>query len=235
VGPAPKLSTRAKSSDENLDQELRVLDRELLRLSAAHDALSHRLKTLPVDLLRGRAVTTKGPRLLLSNFDDGKLDHALSGEWRAEFDTYGLGTTLTPQPFAPVPGGATGSRHALRIWGHFGKSQPPWPRALMVADLGKVDLTAFGAIRFWAKGNGKTYRVALVRGSVRDQAHFYAEFTAPAKWTQITIDLRKFHQPDWGSRVAPGWFDVTNVSFSPSLQFNNEPYDLWIDSVELVK
>jgi hypothetical protein len=34
--------------------------------------------------------------------------------------------------------------------------------------------------------------------------------------------------------LAPGWYDVTGIAFTPGPQFNDEDFDLWVDDVELV-
>jgi hypothetical protein len=233
LGPVPTLD-RAGQSHGDLDKRLRNLDERLIGLETTYDRLNQKLAALPIELRRGRLVENPGPTLLLSDFDKGSLQHALGGLWQAEVDHNGLGTVLHPSPLAVTPGGAR-SRNALKVWGHYGKNQAPWPHASVAARFGKVDLSAFRGLRFFAKGDGKTYSVLLERESVRDYAHFRFDFIAGPVWSEIRIRFADFGQPDWGARVEPAWFDVTGLTFSPSSRLDDEDFELWLDSVELLR
>ena len=91
------------------------------------------------------------------------------------------------------------------------------------------------SIRFWAKGNGKRYALALHRSSIHDYASPVATFAAPSDWTLVEIKMSDFKQPDWGQKVPGPYTDATGLSFGPAAQFNDEDYDLWVDEVELLK
>ncbi len=173
--------------------------------------------------------------LLISDFEAGTLEHALGGVWESSFDSHGLGTTQSPSPFALSPDGYAGSKFCLRISGHFGKSQEPWPYADMRASFPRKDLTPYQGVRFWAKGDGKDYIVAIVRDAVSDFSHFRTPFTATTEWKQIQVEFANFKQPDWGKPMPLAWNDVTAISFQPGKAFDDEDYDLAIDQVELVR
>jgi hypothetical protein len=213
-----------------LAADTRAVEAGIVQLKTALDAIARRIESVPIDARRGRAVSAQGRTVSLGTFN-GVLGSPLGGTWRSEFDQNGLGTTLSPFPLAIT---RDGSQNALHVSGHFGKSQAPWPYASLVAMFPKADLTAFGAIRFRARGDGKKYSVVMIRDAVRDHATHRAEFVAGREWVRVELPFSTFQQPDWGKRVVPGWYDVTGIAFTPSAQFNDEDFDLWVDDVELV-
>ncbi len=234
--PKPsEISDQAPASAAELDAGLLALDQRLARLKPAIFKLNLELEALPPSARKGRSLPSGAATLLLSDFEKGELKHALGGVWEASFDPYQLGTTQSPTPLVLAAGGAQGSARALRISGHFGKSQAPWPYADIRASFENSDLSPFSKIRFWAKGNGKSYIVALIRSAVRDYAYPRATFVAPAQWTLVELSFDAFAQPNWGRKIDAGRFDVTGISFQPGPTFNDEDYDLAIDGVTLVK
>jgi hypothetical protein len=183
--------------------------------------------------VRGAAIAFTSGSLLFADFE-GEMTHALGGGWSASFDKNGLGTVFNPDPPLWSEGGKNGQR-AWHTWGHYGKSRAPWPFAALIASFAVTDFEPVASIRFWAKGDGKRYGVALQRSSVHDYAFPVALFTAPAEWTLIELRLADFKQPDWGQKVSGPFTDATGLSFTPGAQFNDEDFDLWIDDVELLK
>jgi len=151
-----------------------------------------------------------------------------------------LGTVLNPIPFKAFLGGSSASpKNSAHVWGHFGKSQAPWPTALLVttlsADNKAVDLSGFSELKFWVKGDGKTYSVILAKASVQDSAHFRQDFGTSSQWTQVTLKFSDFKQAAWGRQVPLNFSDVLYMAFSPGAKFNDESMDLWVDDVTLVK
>lgn len=190
----------------------------------------------PAPVVRpGRQLSFEGETFLLDDFEDAALDHALGGSWNTSFDSHGLGTTLSPSPLAVTSGGALNSQYALGIEGHFGRNVQPWPYADLRAAFAATDLSQFSKLRFWARGNGKEYVLAIVRETVTDFAHYRAEFVAPVEWTLVELPLSSFHQPEWGVAVEADWRDATAFSFQPSARLNDEAYELVIDQIELVR
>jgi hypothetical protein len=195
-----------------------------------------KLDQVPLSSRAGRLVKAEGATLLLSDFEDGSITHKLGGNWESELDQNKLGTTLSPSPLKLTPGGYKGSKSCMRIWGHYGKSgAPPWPYADVGASMPTSDLSQFKAVRFAAKGDGKTYLVVLRRGAVRDYGHFRAIFKASKEWTPVEIKFDDLKQPDWAHQTPRGFVDVTSIAFMPGVSFSDEDYDLSIDNVELVK
>ncbi len=213
-----------------LDRQLAAVDKVLGALEVERSSVQNALAALPP--VRGKAIPFSGPTLLFADFE-GELTHALGGSWSPSFDKNGLGTVFNPDPAMWSDGGKQG--RSWHSWGHYGKSRAPWPFAALVASFPVTDFEPVRSIRFWTKGNGKRYGVALQRSSVHDYAFPIALFQAPAEWTQVELALSDFKQPDWGQKIAAPFTDAIGLSFTPGPQFDDEDFDLWVDEVELVK
>jgi chitinase len=226
----PDVLPAAAADAKTLDRQLAKLDEVLGALEVERSAVQGALAALPP--VRGKPVPFQDGRLLFADFE-GELTHALGGAWSASFDKNGLGTSFNPDPPAWSDGGKNG--RAWHSWGHYGKSRAPWPYAALIGSFAVTDFEPVASVRFWAKGNGKRYGVALQRSSVHDYAFPIALFTAPADWTQVELSLSDFKQPDWGQKVPGPYTDAIGLSFTPGPQFDDEDFDLWIDDVELLQ
>ena len=162
---------------------------------------------------------------------------AFGGAWFAGCDNFGV-TKLSPMPFAVLPGGSPQSPgHCAGMKGHMAPNQAPWPWAglsLSLASNGNpVDISAYKALRFYTKGDGKTHPVALNKASVADYCDFQATFVSPEEWTQVTLNFSDFAQASWGKQLEKKFNDVTKLTFSPGA--GDADFDFKIDDVELVK
>ena len=118
-----------------------------------------------------------------------------------------------------------------------GKNKDPWPWALVElswSDNGPKDMSSYTGLRFYAKGDGKKYRVRLGRAAVEDYCHFEYTFVAPKEWTLITAPLKEFTQPKWGKQIPRGFKDVTSVGFQALAPGDDENFDLRFTEVEFV-
>jgi chitinase len=227
----PDSFPNAGSDAATLDKQLANVDKVLGAMELERSSVQAALAALPA--LRGQAVPFAGSSLLFADFE-GSLNHALGGGWSASFDKNGLGTVFNPDPPVWSEGGKNGQR-AWHTWGHYGKSRAPWPYAALVASFAVTDFEPVASIRFWAKGNGKRYGLAIQRSSVHDYAFPLALFTAPEQWTQIELKTADFKQPDWGQKISGPVTDAIGLAFAPGPQFDDEDFELWIDDVELLK
>lgn len=181
---------------------------------------------------------TAAPDKPVLKIDDFELAAPLFGaSWWEGCDSNGV-TKLSPMPFATLPGGSPASPgHCAGLKGHMGPQQAPYPWAalsLRFDAAGKpIDLTAYKAIRFYTKGDGKSHVVALNKAAVADYCDFQATFVSPADWTQVTISFADFAQAPWGKQVEKKFNDVTKLTFSPGTA--DPDFDFKIDDVELVK
>jgi hypothetical protein len=191
-------------------------------------------KELKAKLAGAGAAAAAAPKatadLLLDDFEGPVAKNGQS--WWNGCDNGGLGTTLEPQPYAPSPGGKSGSCN--RIHGHFGANREPWPWAQTGLKLTNPDLSGYSGVSFWVKGDGGRHKVQLQRAAVKDFAHFYAEFTAPKTWTKVSIPFSQFTQPaTWGEKVPVAWNDVESIQFMPGTP--DADYDFSIDDLYLTK
>ncbi len=163
-------------------------------------------------------------------------DQGTSGGFWCAFDKSGLGTKVSPDPFVLEKSGAPpspgGSAH---YFGTLGENRPPYSWAQLQIFLngakGPQDLRGYRSIRFWVKGDGGRYSVALSKASVTDYDHFKQEFVAPGSWTEVTLPISGFAQAGWGKRLPAVFDDVTQIQFAPAAF--SHPFDLSVDHVEL--
>ncbi len=185
-----------------------------------------------------------GPGLLKADEGLWQVDHFENGTpstgtaWWTGCDSNHLGTTLSPIPFIPEKDGSPLSPgHCAHIWGHYGKNQAPWPYAQLSLSLdasnGPFALTSFKAIRFYAKGDGKVYKVVIQKSSVTDYGDYEFTFTASKDWTLVEVPLKSFTQPSWAKQVPPGFADATVLKFCPTV--NEADFDLSVDDVAFEK
>jgi hypothetical protein len=171
---------------------------------------------------------SSGQAILLDDFESSSTK---AGQpWSASADSNNLGSTAQ---FEVDDAGKSGK--GAHFTGKLGRNVAPWPWASLstgVAMGSKGDLTGVHAVRFWVKGDGKKYRLALAREAVTDYANFAKSFQAPKEWTQIEIPLSALRQADWGKKVDRSWTDVKSLEFAPLDA--EQDYDLHIDNVELV-
>jgi hypothetical protein len=171
---------------------------------------------------------SSGETVLLDDFEGGSTK--VGQPWTASADQNNLGTTAS---YAVEDGGKVGK--AAHLTGKLGRNVAPWPWASLstgVAMGAKGDLSGVTAVRFWVKGDGKKYRLALTREAVTDYANYNKAFQAPKEWTQMEIPLQALRQADWGKPVDRAWNDVKAIEFAPL--DTEQDYDFWVDNVEFV-
>lgn len=171
---------------------------------------------------------SSGETLLLDDFEGGT---SKAGQpWSASADQSHLGSAAR---YEVDDQGKVGK--GAHFTGKLGRNVAPWPWASLstgVAMGSKGDLSGVRAVRFWVKGDGKKYRMALAREAVTDYANFAKSFQAPKEWTQMEIPLSALRQADWGKKVDRAWTDVKSLEFAPLDA--EQDFDLHIDNVELV-
>lgn len=239
-GSMPDLTAPAKADAKvwgkriwSLQYRLSLYNRQLQDAQAA-------VAALPVKEVVGQKVGALGDRVLVGDFESGGSGTAFQGVWSTDMDHNNLGTVLNPMPFTPSPGGSPASpKFAARLWGHFGKSQAPWPYAMLTGTLNPsgaaVDLSEFKSVEFQTKGNGKAYSIILARSAVEDYCNFKQDFKAGKDWAKVSLNLGDFKQPSWGRQVPLKLTDVLYFAFTPNADFSDEDFDLWVDDVTLVK
>jgi len=230
--PAPEPS-KPNDGRAALEAAMGDVDRALARLELRRAEVQRALASAPP--VRGRALTWSDQETLrVADFESTALTHGLGGTWSASYDKNELGTVFQPEPLSWAKGGHE-SAQALHMFGHFGKSRAPWPFAALVADFEPSDFSNVRAFRFWAKGNGKDYALAVHRAAVHDYAFPFATFRASEHWSLIEIPIASLKQPSWGQKLEASWTDVNALAFQPGPAFDDEDFELWVDDLELAK
>ncbi|MGH9515017.1 MAG: CIA30 family protein [Terriglobales bacterium] len=143
---------------------------------------------------------------MVSNFDDLKLT-AQYGSWAVTSDADIGG--MSKATLQPIAGGANGSKGALQVSGEVVPGA-----AFTWAGVGfhpgsspdeAVNLSSKKTFSFWAKGDGKSYAVAVVTQSSAGQMPVIHPFQAGPEWKQYTFS--------WSDFKTDG-HDITGFAFA---------------------
>jgi hypothetical protein len=174
------------------------------------------------------AVAARGPvgseSGLVSDFDDGSPGTRFGAGWSVSTDAMAGGKSSAEM--VVVDGGAEGSAKSLAIRGTIsdafkqawaGAMFSPARQAFQPANLGSKK-----ELRFWAKGDGKTYRV-LIFAESKGYVPLTQTFVAGAEWKEVVIPLSAFGGIDghdimaliFAGGPAPGGFafQIDHVGF----------------------
>jgi imidazolonepropionase-like amidohydrolase len=143
------------------------------------------------------------PGGLVSDFEGGTPSAAFGAGWMVTNDAQaGGGSTGT---MAVAEGGAAGTARSLAITGTISDAVPyAWAGAMFSPGpqmMAPADLSASHAVHFWAKGDGKTYRVMLFVQS-RGYTPLVQTFVAGPEWTEHTIPFSAFSGIDGKGLMA---------------------------------
>ena len=130
---------------------------------------------------------------VVSTFDDGTAGSRFGMGWIVSTDQMASGKSKGDVQV--VDGGAEGSAKALRMSGTIDGALPyAWSGAALMpasAPMQPVDMSAAREISFWARGDGKVYRVMLFAQS-KGMTPMIRTFQSTAEWKEHTIPLAAF-------------------------------------------
>jgi imidazolonepropionase-like amidohydrolase len=130
---------------------------------------------------------------LVSDFDDGTMKAAFGAGWSVSTDSLAGGKSTASM--AVGPDGASSSAGALTITGRVDGGLPyAWSGVIYypgAAMFEPANLSAKHAIRFWARGDGQTYRVMFFSLS-HGRAPLTQTFVAGGEWTEVALPFEKF-------------------------------------------
>jgi imidazolonepropionase-like amidohydrolase len=161
---------------------------------------------------------------LVSDFDDGTTATRFGAGWSISTDAMAGGASTAET--VVVDGGAEGSAKSLAIRGTISdKFAQAWAGAMFSPGTQVFQPANLGAkheLRFWAKGDGKTYRV-LVFAESKGVVPLPQTFVAGAEWREITMPFASFGGMDGhdlmavifvgGTAAGTFSFQIDNVSF----------------------
>jgi imidazolonepropionase-like amidohydrolase len=134
---------------------------------------------------------------LISDFDDGTANAKFGSGWVISTDSIAGGKSTGEMKV--VDGGANGDKHALDISGLIDGGLPyAWAGVMWgpgAQPFVPVDLSSKKNITFFAKGDGKSYRVLVFTAS-GGRIPAMQNFTAGADWKKISTPFSAFNGTD---------------------------------------
>jgi len=130
---------------------------------------------------------------LVSDFEQVSPSSQYGAGWIISTDALRGGTSTARMEI--VPGGAQGSRGALRIDGEIRGEFPQWAGAMFSpgpAILMPANLTGRKEISFWAKGSNRSFELLLFAQRFKGQP-LVQMFDARPEWRQYHIPLKTFN------------------------------------------
>lgn len=166
---------------------------------------------------RRRPEAIQTPRVLegtVSDFEAPEIGARFGSGWVASSDDRMGGRSEAR--IERAGGGANGSQGALRVSGALRGGAPyPWSGAMLFpgpSPMTPADLSAFGALRFRARGDGRMYRVLLFSARL-GQVPLAASFAAGGEWAEVRLPFAGFAAALGGGAAFDG-SDVTGVLFT---------------------
>ena len=130
---------------------------------------------------------------IISTFDDMKIA-ASYGSWISTTDAENGGKSTGSMQV--VDGGASNSKGALRVTGEVVAGGPfPYSGVMFVpgsSPMDVVNLSSKKTISFWAKGDGKTYAVALLTEGNAGGMPAIKPFLAGPEWKEYSFPMSTF-------------------------------------------
>jgi Glycosyl hydrolase family 3 C-terminal domain/Fibronectin type III-like domain/Complex I intermediate-associated protein 30 (CIA30) len=130
---------------------------------------------------------------IISTFDDMKIA-ASYGSWISTTDAENGGKSTGSMQV--VDGGASNSKGALRVTGEVVAGGPfPYSGVMFVpgsSPMDVVNLSGKKTISFWAKGDGKTYAVALLTEGNAGGMPAIKPFVAGPEWKEYSFPMSTF-------------------------------------------
>ena len=142
---------------------------------------------------------------LVSDFEtgDGKIESRYGAGWMVSTDAMAGGKSVATLTIAGD--GADGSNHSLEIAGTIAGGLPyAWAGAMFspgAQPMQPVNLSARHELTFWAKGDGKTYRV-LIFSESKGMTPIARSFETTTGWKEYTMPLASFAGVDGKGLMA---------------------------------
>ena len=135
-----------------------------------------------------------GPTLgLVSDFDSGKPSAAYGTGWVISTDQMAGGKSSATMKV--MDGGAHGSAGSLDVTGTIDAGLPyAWAGVMFMPNtrpMAPTDFSKAKEIRFWARGEGRTYKVMVFSAS-KGQMPLSADFVAGPEWKEFAFPIAGF-------------------------------------------
>jgi imidazolonepropionase-like amidohydrolase len=134
---------------------------------------------------------------LISDFDNGKPDTKFGSGWMISTDSIMSGKSSAEMRV--VDGGANGDAHSLEVSGAIDGGLPfAWAGVMFspgAQPFAPVNLSSKKSISFWAKGDGKTYRIMFFTES-GGRMPSQQTFAAGPAWKRVSFPFTAFSGTD---------------------------------------
>lgn len=145
------------------------------------------------------------PAGALGTFEDGTVNAAFGSAWQPTSDAMRGGASSAK--VSVVAGGAKGTSKALRVEGEIKAGFPyPWAGAMLMPGtppFSPVDASSRRELVFFARGDGKTYRVMIFSSSAPIPVE--RTFEAKEAFTEVRFPLAEIPGVDWKGLQAIGF------------------------------
>ena len=166
------------------------VDREAYRAAVA---------TAKQDAQRAKTATAPavGEHGVISDFEDNKPSAKFGAGWSISTDSI-VGGKSTGE-MKPVAGGVNDTKFSLKVSGDINGNLPfAWAGVMFSPGaqvFAPVNLSAKKELAFWAKGDGKVYRVMIFTAS-GGRIPAQQTFTSDREWKQYKMSLSSFNNTD---------------------------------------
>lgn len=146
---------------------------------------------------------------LVDAFEDGDRFNQFRGTWFTYDDkNQGGDSQVIPEgysAFRPRPGGIESSTKIAEITGNVTTTYPDgfvgFGTDLNPNNTTPRDLSEYDAIEFWAKGDGKTYRMKIHSAATSDYDDYGYDVVTSPEWKRHVISFEELQQEGWGQSV----------------------------------
>ncbi|MGK7918326.1 MAG: CIA30 family protein [Prochloraceae cyanobacterium] len=182
--------------------------------------------------------------VLIDDLEDGNGFNEFRGTWFTYDDRNQEGDSkVIPtgySAFRPSVGGPKNSSKYAQITGQVTTTFPDgfigMGMDLNPDNMQPRNLSKYDAIEFWAKGDGKTYRMKIHSLVTVDYDDYGYDFTASPNWQRHLVKFDSLKQEGWGNQVE------RNQALSQALKIQwqtiGQPHDsiiLGVDNIKLLK
>ncbi len=129
----------------------------------------------------------------ISDFEDGSSKASFGSGWVVSTDAFAGGTSSADMKVSD--GGANGTKRSLAVAGTIVGPLPyAWGGVMLMTGpqpMQPADLSAAKSLHFWAKGDGKTYKIMLFSQS-KGMQPLMQDFIASAEWKEYDFPFASF-------------------------------------------
>ncbi len=182
--------------------------------------------------------------VLIDDLEDGNRFNQFQGTWFTYDDRYqGGDSKVVPSgysPFRPSFGGPQQSTKSAQITGQVTTTYPDGFVGMGIdlnpSNTQPRNLSEYDAIEFWAKGDGKTYRMKIHSLATGDYDDYSYDFTTSPNWQRYIVEFDSLKQEGWGKQVERN--QALSQAVKIQWQTIGQPHasiELAVDNIRLLK